>query len=60
MNKHKICQVLKQFNPIRFKHCKSCICSSKICKLDFRYIDGKTNKVKIVNLKSKWVKLSPK
>ena len=43
-----ICQVLMFLNPKRFPktHYKACECSEKLCKLDLRYYDPKSKKVK--------------
>ena len=43
-----ICQVLMFLNPKKFPktHYKACECSEKLCKLDLRYYDPKSKKVK--------------
>jgi hypothetical protein len=48
MNRIKVCEVIKYFNPHRFKKNQTCGCKIDLCKLDFKYINPKTKKVKIV------------
>lgn len=59
---NRICQVLKETNPLRFKDKMKCMCAPDICELDFKYIktEGKKKIVKIVNLKSRYVKTPKK
>ena len=56
----RICQVIKKLNYIKFNNHLPCKCKVSVCDFDFKYIDTKTNKVKIINLESKYVKLPKK
>jgi len=53
IDKLRICYVLFKNNPAKFKHYITCNCPHHICKLDFKYIDTKTNTVKFINLSPK-------